>query len=79
MTIEGVDASFVIYPYGGGVNVNARSLGSVNVQILMEKLGGGGHQTMAAAQFPDETVENIKTRVVGVIDEFRGDQATPVE
>jgi c-di-AMP phosphodiesterase-like protein len=74
MTIDGVDASFVIYPYGGGVNVNARSLGSVNVQILMEKLGGGGHQTMAAAQFSDETVENIKTRVVGVIDEFRGDQ-----
>ena len=41
----------------------------MNVQIIMEKLGGGGHQTMAAAQFRDMTVHEAKAKLVGAIDE----------
>lgn len=68
--IIGVDASFVIFKTGdGGINISARSLGAINVQIIMEKLGGGGHQTMAAAQFNGITVHEAKAKLVNAIDE----------
>ena len=70
LSIEGVDASFVIFKTpDGGVSISARSRGAMNVQIIMEKLGGGGHQTMAAAQFKDITVHEAKAKLVGAIDE----------
>ena len=70
LEIEGVDASFVIFSTpDGGINISARSLGAMNVQIIMEKLGGGGHQTMAAAQFRDMTIHDAKAKLVGAIDE----------
>ena len=70
LEIEGVDASFVIFNTpDGGINISARSLGAMNVQIIMEKLGGGGHQTMAAAQFRDITIHDAKAKLVGAIDE----------
>ncbi|MDE6665909.1 MAG: DHH family phosphoesterase, partial [Ruminococcus sp.] len=47
LSITNVYASFVIYRTGNTVNISSRSLGAVNVQVIMEKLGGGGHQTMA--------------------------------
>lgn len=51
LTIKGVEASFVAVSQGKGkANISARSFGKVNVQLIMEQLGGGGHQTMAAAQ-----------------------------
>lgn len=68
--IEGVDASFVIFKTPDkGVSISARSMGAMNVQIIMEKLGGGGHQTMAAAQFTGITVYEAKAKLVGAIDE----------
>ena len=68
--IEGVDASFVIFNTpDGGINISARSLGAMNVQIIMEKLGGGGHQTMAAAQFRDISIHDAKAKLIGAIDE----------
>ena len=70
MSISGVDASFVVYSYEGIVNVSARSMGLVNVQVIMEKLGGGGHHTMAAAQFPQENVENVHKMVTEAIDSY---------
>ncbi len=48
--ITSVAASFVMYEANGTVNISARSLGAVNVQVIMESLGGGGHHTMAACQ-----------------------------
>jgi len=48
LNIKDVKASFVIFKSGNGTDISARSLGEVNVQVLMESLGGGGHQTMAA-------------------------------
>ena len=50
LSIEGVMASFVLYKVGGDVSISARSLGDVNVQLILEEFGGGGHFTMAGAQ-----------------------------
>ncbi len=70
LSITGVDASFVIFRTpDGGINISARSLGAMNVQIIMEKLGGGGHQTMAAAQFNGITVHEAKAKLINAIDE----------
>ncbi len=66
--IEGVDASFVIYPNRGVSCISARSLGKMNVQVIMEQLGGGGHQTMAAAQCRDCSPTELRTRLIGVLD-----------
>lgn len=67
LSIQGVDASFVVYPAGGVVNISARSLGDVNVQLIMEQLGGGGHLTMAGAQLPDLSVKQAEDRLVSAI------------
>lgn len=49
LSVKSVDASFTMFPENGGVNISARSYGEFNVQLVMEALGGGGHQTMAGA------------------------------
>lgn len=70
LCITGVDASFVIFKTSeSDVSISARSRGALNVQIIMEKLGGGGHQTMAAAQFKEITVHEAKAKLIGAIDE----------
>lgn len=70
LRIQGVDASFVAVQTGNGVNISARSLGAVNVQIIMESLGGGGHQTMAAAQLKHITPEAARSRIENAIDRY---------
>ena len=75
LNINGVTASFVLYLTGTQVNISARSLGKFNVQVVMEKLGGGGHMTMAAAQLPDTTLEDGIAKLKAAIDEFRMEQA----
>ncbi len=67
--ISGVDASYVIYKTGSTVNISARSLGAVNVQVIMEKIGGGGHQTMAATQLEDITIQEASVILRKAIDE----------
>lgn len=57
LTLTGVSASFVVFPDGGHINISARSYGKINVQVIMELMGGGGHQTMAATQLYDKTME----------------------
>ena len=52
LNLEQVDAAFVLHEDGQNIHISARSLGERNVQLIMESLGGGGHQTMAAAQLP---------------------------
>lgn len=69
LSITDVHASFVLYKTGNTVNISARSLGAVNVQIIMEKLGGGGHQTMAATQIKDTTTDEAKEKLKAVINE----------
>ncbi|MBQ9901948.1 MAG: DHH family phosphoesterase [Clostridia bacterium] len=75
LNINGVTASFVVYVMGSQVNISARSLGKFNVQLVMEKLGGGGHMTMAAAQLYDTTVDSAVEKLKAAIDEFRTEQA----
>ena len=67
LEIEDVRASFVIYPEGESVSISARSMGDVNVQVLMEKLGGGGHQTMAGAKIEDQTLSKVREMVIDII------------
>lgn len=73
LSLQGVDASFVLFEGEGRINISARSYGRINVQIIMEKLGGGGHQTMAAAQLYDITMELAYQKLMSVIDEVLDD------
>ena len=71
LTIAGVDASFVISPVGEDtLNISARSLERINVQLIMEQLGGGGHHSMAAAQIKNMTNEEAFVLLKEKIDEY---------
>lgn len=70
LSISGVNASFVVFKTEQGVSVSGRSMGEMNVQVIMEALGGGGHQTMAAAQFTDITADEAKARLLSAIDDY---------
>ncbi|MEG1932392.1 MAG: DHHA1 domain-containing protein, partial [Pygmaiobacter sp.] len=74
LTIAGVQASFVAVDTGADIMISARSMGEVNVQIIMEKLGGGGHLMMAGAQLHDVTLEKTKVYIMAAIDEYRNNQ-----
>lgn len=68
LTIKGIYASFVISRIpSGAVNISARSYGRINVQIIMERLGGGGHQTMAATQLMGVSLEEAQQRLIEVL------------
>ena len=72
LTIQGVQASFVIYNDQNAVNISARSLGDINVQVILEKLGGGGHFDTAGCQVHDKTIEEVTRELEGAIDELLG-------
>ncbi len=73
LNISGVDASVVVAPDGrGSCYASARSIGEVNVQILMEKLGGGGNRSAAAAQFKDTEIAQAVEKVYAAIDDYFG-------
>ena len=74
LTINGVEASFVAVDNGTQIALSARSMGEVNVQVIMEKLGGGGHLTMAGAQLRGVTLEEAKRRLLDAITEYRENQ-----
>ena len=68
--ITEVDASFVIYNTGNDMSISARSMGDINVQVVMEYLGGGGHHTMAGAQLKGVTAEEAKAQLMKAIDQY---------
>ena len=70
LTLSGVQASFVFYPKDDGVYISARSLGEVNVQVIVEALGGGGNSTSAGGQLPDVTVEDVRRQLKEAIDKY---------
>lgn len=73
LNISGVDASVVVAPCDEGyISVSARSIGEVNVQCLMEKLGGGGNRSAAAAQIKDKSLPEAVNSVYAVIDDYFG-------
>ena len=61
LDIIGVKASFVLTQYNHTIYVSARAIDEVNVQIIMERLGGGGHMTIAGAQLGDVTLDEAKS------------------
>lgn len=69
LEIAGVDASFTFYPIADGIGVSARSTGSVNVHRIMEKMGGGGHFSVAAAQLRGVTMEDARSRLLEILKE----------
>ncbi len=73
LTLKGVRASFVLYQKEDGVYISARSLGDVNVQVIVETLGGGGNSTTAGGQIPDGTVEVVKDQLLAAIDSYFAD------
>lgn len=74
LNIEGVKASFVMTDYNNAVYISARAIDEVNVQVMMEKLGGGGHINIAGAQAagkrPKEMVEVVKGLIDGIIEDM---------
>lgn len=70
LNVADIKASFVIFESGGGVSISARSLGEINVQIIMESLGGGGHQTMAACQLKGYDIPAAQSVLYAAIDDF---------
>lgn len=70
LNIDGISASFAMFSSANAINISARSFGDVNVQLIMERLGGGGHFTMAAAQLYDCDRETAQTRLCAAIDEY---------
>ena len=71
LSISGIEASVVLYPTAtGGVNFSARSIGTLNVQVLLEKLGGGGNMNVAGAQMMNISLEDALDRLRAAIDEY---------
>lgn len=69
--VSGVDASFVLFRIGNDeISVSCRSLGAINVQLIAEELGGGGHQTMAGAQFTGINMDEALERLKKAIDQY---------
>ncbi|MCM1227783.1 MAG: DHH family phosphoesterase [Clostridium sp.] len=67
--IKNVDASFVVFPTDNTINISARSRGTMNVQVIMERLGGGGHQTMAATQIKGISLSDAKNMLIEVLNQ----------
>lgn len=70
LDIRGIKASFVATRYDDRIYVSARSIDEVNVQVIMEKLGGGGHMTIAGAQFTDTNLNNVIASIKQTIDDM---------
>ena len=70
LDIRGVEASFVLTEMPNVINVSARSLGDINVQVIMESIGGGGHLTIAGAQLGETTMEEALEKLNQAIQDF---------
>ena len=70
LNISGISASFVLYPDENQVIISARSIGTANVQVILEPLGGGGNPATAGAQLPNTDVKDALDRLVESIDKF---------
>ncbi len=70
LTISNITASFVLGYLGDKICISGRSIGDINVQVILEKLGGGGHITLAGAQLEDITMEDAKKMLIQKIHEY---------
>jgi len=74
LTISDITASFVIGNMGDKICISGRSLGDINVQVILEKLGGGGHITLAGAQVEGMSIYDVKRELIGKINEYFSEQ-----
>ena len=70
LTISNITASFVLGRLGEKICISGRSIGDINVQVILEKMGGGGHITLAGAQLEGFTMEEAKTELIIRINEY---------
>ena len=70
LTISDITASFVLGNLGDRVCISGRSIGDINVQVILEKLGGGGHITLAGAQIEGKTMPQVKQELINCINEY---------
>ena len=70
LNIIGIDASFVLAPDGDTVNISARSMGDVNVQVVLEALGGGGNAAAAGGQVTGKSIEDVARELMQAIDQY---------
>ena len=70
LTISDITASFVMGKVGNKICISGRSIGDINVQVILEKLGGGGHITLAGAQVEGMTMEETKQELINRINEY---------
>ena len=70
LSLKGVKASFVVFPSGENVQMSARSLGEVNVPVILEALGGGGNSTTAGGRVENTDVETVKSCLLEAIDAY---------
>ncbi len=75
INISGIVASVVIYGEGQGTSVSARSYGQLNMQFIMEKIGGGGSMTMAGAQFADKKPYEVRPLAIQAIRDYIAEAA----
>ena len=69
LNLNGIESSFVLVDMGEYINISGRSNGSLNVQIVLEKLGGGGHMMIAGAQITNTTIDEAKKMLLNAIEE----------
>lgn len=77
LLIDGISASIVAMKFQNRINISARSYGSYNVQLIMEKLGGGGHQTMAGVQLGDLSVSEVRDMLYAAVDSYLENNEKP--
>jgi len=70
LTIGGISASFVLTEMEDKIYISGRSAGEVNVQLILEKLGGGGHITLAGAQMENISIDDAKQELINRINEY---------
>ena len=70
LNIDSIKATFVLTDYQNKIYISARAIDEVNVQLIMERLGGGGHINMAGAQLPGATVEEAVSKLKITIDQM---------
>lgn len=70
LKIEGIEASFVLGSVDGNVSISGRSHGNINVQLILESLGGGGHMTIAGAKLMNTTLEDAKIKLKQAINNY---------
>ncbi len=79
LNISGIQASFVLFPMDDRINISARSLGDINVQVIVERLGGGGNKSTAGAQIPGKTMKEVLEELLNGIDRYLEDYSISEE